>query len=337
MKKALSKERYFGLGQVPIGIGAILKGFNITEEHFRDPIVLPVVDFRAMAPGCPHDCFYCFTEKQKRTLTLQEIEKTIDQLARMKTIAIDYLGEGEPTLDPNFFEIIEYTAQKGIQPVIFSEAATKLRDREFVRRINRAGASVCPKCDSLWDRNFQNWVVDDKTGTYFDQRNAAIQLLMQEGFNESKEDGTTRLGFDMVICRKNMHEVERTLRYCRKNNLWVVFSFYLPTGRSGKENFDRSLMLAQEEKRCIQEIVKKVDAEYGFQHEIHNNFLTIRCVEFMCIYGDGRVSPCVGNEAIIGNIRTLSVAKLKELIIEKFPCHDPETFTGDCCYRESLD
>jgi len=45
--------------------------------------------------------------------------------------------------------------------------------------------------------------------------------------------------------------------------------------------------------------IKKVDLEYGFDHPIYNNFGTAACVEYMCIYGDGRVSPCVGNETLL--------------------------------------
>jgi MoaA/NifB/PqqE/SkfB family radical SAM enzyme len=332
----ISKEKYIGLGHVPIGIGAVIKGWNITEEHFRNSNVLPVIDFFAMTNACPHDCFHCFTDKNKKTLTLDEIKNVIDQLAEMKTTAINYDGEGEPTIDKDFFEIIEYTAKKGIQPIVFTDAATKLRSRNFVRRIKKSGASVCPKCDSLWNADFQNWVVGDKTGTYFDQRNEAIKLLIEEGFNKVEKDGTTRLGFDMVVCKKNMHEFEKTLRYCRENNLWVVFAFYLPSGRSGRDNFDKSLMLSKEEKRRLKEIVKKVDEEYGFKHDAGNNFLTSRCVEFMCIRGDGRVTPCPANETIIGNIKNNSIKELRKKIIKKFPCHNPKTFDGKCCYREKF-
>ncbi len=337
MSIEFSKQKYIGLEKVPIGIGAVLKGWNITEEHFRNPNLFPVVDFRAMTPACPHNCFHCFTDKLKKTLTLQEIKGVIDQLAEMKTVAIDYLGEGEPTLDKDFFEIIEYTASKGIQPIIFTDAATKLRNKDFVKRIKKSGASVCPKCDSLWNTEYQNWIVGDKTCKYFDQRNEAIKLLIEEGFNKVETDGTTRLGFDMVVCKKNMHEVERTLRYCRENNLWVIFTFFLPSGRSGREDFTgKSLVLTKEEKQKIQETVKKVDREYDFNHDILNNFMTSRCIEFMCIYGDGRVSPCVGNETIVGNIKDNTIKELRKRIIEKIPCHDPKTFDGNCCYREKI-
>jgi len=331
-----TSEKYIGLGYVPTGIGAVIKGWNITEEHFRKPNSLPVIDFFAMTNACPHDCFHCFTEKNKKTLTLEEIKNTLDQLSEMKTSTINYDGEGEPTIDKDFFEIIEYTTKKSIQPIVFTDAATKLRDKDFVRRLKNSGASVCIKCDSLWNAEFQNWVVGDKTGKYFDQRNEAIKILMEESFNDPEKDGTTRMGFDMVVCKKNMHEVEKTLRYSRENNLWIVFAFYLPSGRSGKDNFDKTLMLSKEEKRALREIVKKVDEEYDFKHYVTNNFLTSPCVEFMCIHGDGRVCSCPANETVIGNIKEDSIKDLRKNIIEKFPKHNPTTFDGHCLYRERI-
>lgn len=300
-------KKYFGLGNVPIGIGAVLRGWDIIEEDYRDLSKLPVVDFRAMTGICPHDCFHCFTNKVKKTLSLGEIKRVIDELAEHKTHAIDYLGEGEPTIDRDFFEIIGHTSAKGIQPVVFTDGATKLRDREFVRRLYDSGASVCPKCDSLWNPEYQNWVVRDRTGRYFEQRNEAIENLINQGFNKVEEDGTTRLGFDMVISSRNIGEVERTLRYCRDNNLWAVFSFHLPSGRSGSGDFDKSLVVGEQEKKSMREIIGRVDNEYGFSHPIWNNFATFPCVEFMQIYGDGRVSPCPGNETIVGNVRQDSI------------------------------
>lgn len=295
-----------------------------------------MVDFRAMTEACPHDCFHCFTDKNKKTLSLSEIKDVIDQLAEMNTHAIDFLGEGEPTIDKDFFEIIEYTSSKGIQPIVFTDAATKMRDRSFVQRVYESGASVVPKCDSLFNPYYQNWIVRDKTGNYFAQRNEAIDLLIEQGFNEVKEDGTTRLGFDMVLSSRNIHEAEQTLRYCRENNLWLVLSWYLPSGRSGSEDFDKSLLVGETEKSKLREKVRKIDEEYGFVHPVWNNFVTMPCVEFMQIYGDGRVSACPGNEIVVGNVRDHSIRELEKRILEKFPCHNRTKFDGHCLYRERM-
>ena len=66
MKMKFSKEKYIGLGHVPIGTGTVIKGWNITEEHFRNPNFLPVVGFFAMTPTYPHNCFIVLQKKRKR-------------------------------------------------------------------------------------------------------------------------------------------------------------------------------------------------------------------------------------------------------------------------------
>jgi len=328
----LSNEVYVGLGKVPVGIGAVLRGWDIAEQDFLTK--LPVVDFRAMTASCPHDCFHCFTDKRKRTLTLKEIKRVIDEVAEMEARAIDFLGEGEPTIDSHFFEIVEYTSSKGIIPVVFTDAATKLRDRDFVQRLKDTGATVCIKCDSLFNPVYQNWVVGDKVGRYFEQRNEALGLLMEVGFNKVESDGTTRIGFDMVISSRNIEEVAETLRFCRKNNLWIVFAFYLPVGRAVNSAFDRSLEPSIRARQEMQRIVHSIDRdEFGFNHVIWNNFATYPCVERIQIYGDGRVSPCPGNETVIGIVQERSIRELHQTILDQFPGHDPSCFDGHCLYR----
>jgi MoaA/NifB/PqqE/SkfB family radical SAM enzyme len=325
MKRQLSQESYFQLGQVPIGMGAVLKGWHGGPSS--------VLDLRAMTEKCPHNCYHCFTNKNKKTLELREILKIIDQAAELGFKGVDFLGEGEPTIDSNFFQIIEYTSKRGIVPIVFTDAATKLREKNFVRKLYNSGASVCPKCDSLFNEEYQNQVVRDKTGKYFSQRNEAIRLLMKEGFNKSQKEGTTRLGFDMVVTKRNFMEVEQTLRYCRNNNMWVVFSTYLPAGRCKDKSFDNSLALSSEDLDKMRKDIQRIDNEYEFNHPIFNNFATFPCVEFMQIYGNGNVSPCPGNETLIGNIQKNTLEDLASKIINEFPCHKKENINGYCPYR----
>ena len=329
-----SEQSYFGLGRVPIGIGAILKGWGLTNQEFQDSNRSPVVDFRAMTASCPHDCFHCYTDKSHHTLTIDEIKRVITEIAQMKAKAVNFLGEGEPTIDPHFFDIIEYTSSLGIVPVVFTDGATKMRDRNFIRHTKDAGASICLKCDSIFNAEYQNWVVGDSTGKYFDERNEAIKTLIDEGFNEAINEGTTRLGFDMVISRKNIHEVPETLRFCRNNNLWIIFAFYLPAGRSGNEDFAKEFEPSVEEKREMRDTISRIDKdEFGFSHSIWNNFATTPCVERLQVYGDGRVSPCPGNEEIIGRIQDSSISELDQVILKRFPKHNPVCFNGNCLYR----
>lgn len=66
LKAKLTEEKYVGLGNVPIGVGAFIKGWNIEEKRYKDKKKLSVVNFRAMTEACPHDCFHCFTDKKKK-------------------------------------------------------------------------------------------------------------------------------------------------------------------------------------------------------------------------------------------------------------------------------
>ena len=102
----------------------------------------------------------------------------------------------------------------------------------------------------------------------------------------------------------------------------------LPAGRSGRDDFDKRLMPSPEQKRKLREVVKKVDLEYGFDHKIYNNFATAPCVEYVCIYGDGRVSPCVGNEIFVGNVNKDSIKEINQRLLESFPCLDTTKFNG---------
>jgi len=340
MKRQLSRTAYFRLGRVPVRIGAVLKGWDLTEDRFRNPDTLNVVDCRIMTAKCDHDCRHCYTDKQRSDLPLDLQLGIISQIAEMGAHAIDFLGEGEPTLDSHFLEVVEHTVALGVQPVIFTDAATKLRDTVLTRRLNDLGVTVVPKCDSLFNADYQNWVVRDETGTYFGQRNEAIDLLVEEGFNAVNDEGTTRLGFDMVVTTRNLGEIEQTLRYCRERNMWIVFCPFIPAGRTGEKGVGdeqiESLALSPDQRWFLAETVRRVDLEYGFDHPICSNFVTGVCVELVQIYGDGRVSTCPGNEVIVGNIRDTPLSELYRRIIELYPSHHCTTFDGNCPYRPPI-
>lgn len=330
-------KEIFGMRTYTPGVGAMIKGWDISEEHFRDPSKLPVVDLAIMTHACPRDCGFCFTNKNPKTLTLPQIKDIINQLAERQTYAVDYLGEGEPTLDKNFFEIIEYTSHKGVIPLVYTEAALKLNDLNFVKRLYDSGASVLPKCDSLWNKEYQNRVVRSrKYGDYFLGRNKAIENLAKAGFNNVTSDGLTRMGFDMVLTSENMHEVERTLRYCRENNFYIMFGFHLPSGRTVKT--------ANEEittRRSLHELVQNIDFGYGITRQsTYNNFLTGPCKEYLMIRGDGRVQVCPGNEYVLGYVaqtpeatEILSINEIEEKMLRLFPCHSRINYSGNCPYR----
>lgn len=333
--RQLTQKKYFGLGQVPIGIGAVLRGRDLTEAEYRDPNRLPVVDTRIMGPSCPHKCIHCFTGKKPRTLTLAQIKRIIDELAQYKPRGIELEGEGEPTVDPWFFEIVEYVSSKGIVPTVYTEAATKLRDRDFARRLKNSGASVCVKIDSFYTPEYEDWITGTKG--YFEGRNRAIEILIEEGFNESNKNGTTRLGFLKVVTTKNIEEIPKILRYCRDRNIWICFNTILPSGEVLRDSFDGSLLVPERKNIKWRGKVVKIDQEeYDFEYQAFANFCTAPCPEWLLIHADGHASVCPGNLERIGDILTENLDVIIKRVKARFPERDPSVFDGNCSFRPKI-
>jgi len=114
----LSSENYYGLGHVPIRIGAQLSGWDLTEEEAKSG-KLRVVDFRAMSPKCPHDCFHCFTEKQRKTLSYVEWS-TSGQESGNYTAEVKIMHNGEVVAENSFkFSIGHFQDSVWISAVSF--------------------------------------------------------------------------------------------------------------------------------------------------------------------------------------------------------------------------
>jgi organic radical activating enzyme len=216
---------YFGAVNAPLGIGAVLKGWDITESDFRNSEKLPVIDFRGMTADCPHNCRHCFTDKSIQTLSLKEVKGIQSELAELGAHGIAYLGEGEPTLDKNFFPIIEHAASLGIQPIVFTDGATKLRDPEFAERLYATGASVCLKCDSLYDPEYQNWLVNDPTEKFFDQRKNLSRCSVQSASIVSEKTEQLVSDWRWSCQQKTQKDVEQTLRLAAATTSELFFPF----------------------------------------------------------------------------------------------------------------
>jgi len=339
-----------GLEKYSIWTGAMIKWWDISEEWYRDNNRLPIVDMAVMTNACPRNCSFCFTDKNKNTLSLQEIKNTIDELAERWIYAIDFLWEWEPTIDENFFEIIEYTTKKWIIPLVYSEAALKMssnnpKHKDFISRLYDSWASILPKMDSYFNEEYQNSIVsslDKNTAeNYFKLRNEAIENLMKAWFNKKEKDWTTRMWFDMVLSKWNHKEVEKILHFCRQNNLYVMFAYHLPSGRDPNlAKWEWEIALNPLQKRDINDLVNKIDEKVYWivRDKNYNNFITGPCKEYLMIRWDWRVQPCPWNETVIWTIWEwkMKISEIIEIMDKKYPQHNRKTFDWHCPYRPQI-
>jgi len=332
------------------GKGYTMKGWDFSV----DDVKAALVSHRMLNPtlelasnSCPWDCFFCFTEdpenpeglkkKLAGEMTLEERLHLIDSVAELGAKSINIVGAGEPTIDVYFWQIVERIAERGIVPIVYTEGALKLTDEVFVQRLYDVGATVVLKVNSLWNKEYQNAVVNSGERRlkplqidYFEQRNTALEMLIDAGFNSHDP---TRLAFDTIVCKENYDEIGRLHRYARDHNIFVLFVGYLTSGRSSSviqnavsrtELFGKFAELA------------RIDAEeYGIVHESKFPYgggvpCTIRGLG-LHVKIRGEVYDCPGELEALGNIR---MGELREYW-EKTG-HIRESFDGGCAPREDF-
>ncbi|RZR42784.1 radical SAM/SPASM domain-containing protein [Vibrio vulnificus] len=93
---------------------------RIPDKGEKDPFWSPhgpeLMDI-SITNWCDKGCSFCYKSSTKNGahMALDDYKRVIDQAAEMQTFQVA-LGGGNPNQHPNFIEIIEYTASRGIVP-----------------------------------------------------------------------------------------------------------------------------------------------------------------------------------------------------------------------------
>lgn len=336
--------------ELPTSFGYTMDGWNFSSQEIRAAIEQHQMLNPAMELGsniCPWNCDFCFTEnpsnkdghKQqlKNELSLEQRLNLIDQAAELGTRSINFVGAGEPTIDPNFWQIVARMHERGITPIIYTEGSLQLKSLSVCERLFDIGATVVLKVNSLYNPIYQNSVLQGlkpKSGipatSYFEGRQKALDNLINAGFNATNP---TRLAFDTIICKENIDEIEWIHRFARYNNIFVLFVNYMPCGRTKDGH---TTAISRELQFSIFEKLAQIDeADFGIKHSYLFPYAggvpcTIRGLGlYIKIQGD--VFDCPGESIPLGNVRTESLAQLWE---KARPITD--AFDGGCYPRDQF-
>jgi MoaA/NifB/PqqE/SkfB family radical SAM enzyme len=313
----------------PADSGFTMKGWDFTADDVRRAIaehrlLNPAMELASNA--CPWNCDFCFTEspdnpvghkhRLDRELSLDQRLQLIDDAAALGARSINLVGAGEPTIDPTFWPLMRRMQERGITPIVYTEGSLRLGARAFCERLYDAGATVVLKVNSLFNADYQNRVVQGlrpkagiPTGSYFERRQDALNMLMEVGFNRSVP---TRLAFDTIICRENLDEIEDVHRFARRHNIFVLFVNYLPSGRT-RDGHTTEISLDQQ--FAIFRRLAAIDQqEFGITRGWSFPYAggvpcTIRGLGlFVKIRGE--VFDCPGESMCLGDVRTDSLQTL---------------------------
>ncbi|MEL6811312.1 MAG: radical SAM protein [Bacteroidota bacterium] len=208
--------------------------------------------------GCPYDCGLCTDHEQHSCLTIVEItdrcnltcptcyagssptygrHRTLDEVKKMLDVVVEnerepdvvQISGGEPTLHPQFFEILDYAKSLPIRHLMINTNGIRIaKERDFVHRLK----GYAPDFEIyLQFDSFENSVLQKMRGADLNSiRKAALQHL-----NEVNLSTTL-----VVTLQKgeNDHEIGKIIDYALQQQCVRGVTFQ-PTQIAGRlENFD---------------------------------------------------------------------------------------------------
>ncbi|MBA4320687.1 MAG: hypothetical protein C0412_20020 [Flavobacterium sp.] len=173
---------------------------------------------------CNANCEICYTDRKKKSneLSFDEIKSIIDQTRALGSKTIYVAGEGEPTLDKNFFKVVDYIKSIDMRMLVFTNGILLSNDKlaqkswgisseEMAKRLSDAPVwiyhkfwSTKPKLvehlmrlPSTIQYNYIDWNLDD-----------GRTILIPEGiYLLFKHLPRERIGVEVVVEKRNADEV----------------------------------------------------------------------------------------------------------------------------------
>lgn len=254
------------LGRVPLqwALNRAMRKIGVDEEkqrrfwsrHFHKQLVLNVLEtigrhglsqpFRFEAPLvivwnytnlCNLRCRYCYQSAGRPAENELSFDEKIDLVNQMVDAHVGFVAfsGGEPVMEPRFFDVLGY-ASRFLHTSIASNG-TLLRNREYVDRIADSGArNVFVSLDGTTPESH-----DFIRGTGSFRRTL-------KGIENLVANSHLSCGINMVVTRRNLHEVPRVLELARSLGV-NSFSHYnfIPTGR-GADDVKHDLTAREREK-----------------------------------------------------------------------------------------
>lgn len=207
---------------------------------------------------CNLKCRHCYmssdAKKYQNELTTAEAKQFIDDLADFNVPVLLFSG-GEPLIRPDFFELADYAAKKGVRPTLSTNGT--LITPEVARKIKDIGVGyVGISLDGLRE-------VNDK----FRGKAGAFEAAMNGIKNCVAVD--QRVGLRFTINHHNIQELENIFDFIEEENINRVCFYHLVYSVRGNQMMDEDVT-AEESRRAMDIIIRRTRdfEERGLKKEI---------------------------------------------------------------------
>ena len=207
---------------------------------------------------CNLKCRHCYmssdAKKYQNELTTAEAKQFIDDLADFNVPVLLFSG-GEPLIRPDFFELADYAAKKGVRPTLSTNGT--LITPEVARKIKDIGVGyVGISLDGLRE-------VNDK----FRGKAGAFEAAMNGIKNCVAVD--QRVGLRFTINHHDIQELENIFDFIEEENINRVCFYHLVySGRGNQMMYED--VTAEESRRAMDIIIRRTRdfEERGLKKEI---------------------------------------------------------------------
>jgi MoaA/NifB/PqqE/SkfB family radical SAM enzyme len=242
--------------------------------------------------SCNLRCRYCYAqsgEDSAKIAGFNVLKRIVSEAKELGIRSVVVIGGGEPTLHPNFRDLIAYIDSLEIIPMIFSN--TILMTEELAGFLYEHNASVMGKLDSL-KPEIQDYLAGRKGAS--EDIKKGLENLLNAGFSKPAAPGELRLGVSFVSNKMNLEEIEEIWHFCRQKNIFPNMEILTPTGRANDELEDKLLTAGEikEYKLKLLEIDRKY---YGYDWLPYTPITASGCLQHLYslyINIEGNVRPC---------------------------------------------
>ena len=261
---------------------------------------------------CNLKCIYCSSNSEKKLpneLNLKEKKKIIKDAYNMGAKLI-ILSGGEPMLDPDFYELVEYNYSLNLITHIPTNGT--LINKTNIRWLYNHNVHVMFKLNSFNKKTSDLMAGKKNSYKWVQHKNKIIpyglKCLIDKGFNKlptKKEILTPYLQIESVISSYNYKEIPEIAKFCKDNNINFFLERMIWDGRA-IQNYSK-LSLNKEEYKKLYKQLKKI---LGLGFLIHQKKVNCSIERNPCVGPQGDIMICHHRNAKIGNIRQQPLKKL---------------------------
>lgn len=239
----------------------IIKSFQLGKMPVLDLEFSALCKHRLLSGGC----IYCDSPAGKPHYNELRVDKVKYLMAEAcKVLDLRWLyccGLGEPSDDPKFKSIVEFSKNQGITLSVFSNGIGYTQ--EFINFLYKNDVCLLIKCDSLDAQIFSKSLgasdVESANSIY-----RTLEMALNVGYGKDVAPGMgSRLALSIVPTQLNKYTLIDVVRFCKANNLFPLLGQLEQAGRG--ENIFEDISLSNAE---LQDFKEHVDDILGFDYKI---------------------------------------------------------------------